>query len=133
MRADGKSLSLTFSTVEVNCVSTSIVLDNEDADAELVTFGDVVAGNDKRWYFVVTGLPDYSPGTWWTLCWETPQYTPLPYLFKPYGNAVASPSQPHFTGSVMVDRKPPVGGDAGSVWSFDTRLSCTANPTRVTA
>jgi hypothetical protein len=35
------------------------------------------------------------------------------------------------TGQVYVDRSPPVGGDAGVAWWFDTRLTCTDRPTLV--
>jgi hypothetical protein len=133
MRADGKNLSLTFDGVDVACVSTSIVLDNEDAPSELVTFADVIAGTDKRWFFTVTGYPDYAAGSWWTLLWDTPAYTPIPFLFKPYGNADPTLDAPHFEGSVTVDSKPPLGGDAGRTWTFDTRLTCVAPPTRLTA
>jgi hypothetical protein len=132
MRIDGRRLSLTFGSVEINCDSTSIVLDNEDADAELVTFGDVVAGNDKRWFFTVSGLPDYGAGSFWSLLWDTPAYVPIPYEFNPYGVDAPTTSTPVFTGEVTVDRKPPIGGEAGARWAFDARLTCTENPTRVT-
>lgn len=131
MRYDGRRLSLTFGTVEIACDSTTVMLDNEAADADLVTFGDVVAGNDKRWFFTVTGLPDYGAGTFWSLLWDTPAYTPIAYVFNPYGVA-PSPATPSFTGDVTVDAKPPIGGDAGARWTFDARLTCTANPARVT-
>jgi hypothetical protein len=133
MRYDGRRLSLTFDDIEIACDSTTVLLDNEDADADLVTFGDVVAGNDKRWFFTVSGLPDYGAGTFWSLLWGTPAYTPIPYVFNPYGVTTPSAAQPTFVGQVTVDRKPPVGGDAGVRWTFDTRLTCTANPERVTA
>jgi hypothetical protein len=132
VRADGKNLSLVFGTVEVNCVSTSIVLDNDKAEADRVTFADVIAGLDRQWFFTVNGYPDYSSGTFWSWLWEQPAFTPFPYVFKPYGNAAASAAQPHFTGSVTIDQKPPLGGDAGNAWTFGTRLTCTAQPVRVT-
>lgn len=132
MRVSGRNLSLTFDDVEINCVSTSIVLDVEKADADRVTFADVIAGDDWVWTFTITGYPDYSPGTFWTLLWETPAFTPIPYLFKPYGNNLPSAAEPHFEGWATIDQKPPIGGDAGSYWTFGTRLTCTARPERVT-
>lgn len=133
MRADGKNLSLTFGAVEVACVTSTAVLDNEDAPAELVTFADVIAGNDRRWFFTLTGYPDYSSGTFWSLLWETPAFTPIAYVFKPYGNATPTAAEPHFTGQAVVDQKPPIGGDAGRAWAFDARLTCTATPERKVA
>jgi hypothetical protein len=133
MRADGKNLQLSFGAVDVACVSSSIVLDSEDAPAELVTFADVIAGADRRWFFNVTGYPDYAAGSFWSLLWNTPAFTPIPYLFKPYGNTAPTTDQPHFAGQVTVDQRPGVGGDAGRAWTFDARLTCTATPTLVTA
>jgi hypothetical protein len=130
---DGRNLSLTFGAVEVACVSSSVVLDAEDAPPELVTFADVVNGDDRRWYFTVSGFPDYGAGSFWSLLWEIPAYTPIGYLFKPYGNAAPSVASPHFGGYATVDHKPPIGGDAGKAWTFDARLTCLATPTRLTA
>ena len=50
-------------------------------------------------------------------------FTPIAYVFKPYGNAAAaSAAQPWFTGSVTLDQPPPIGGDAQVTWAFSTRL-----------
>lgn len=132
MRADGRHLSLIFGSVEVACVSTSAVLDNEDAPSDVVTFADVLAGNDKRWTLVISGYPDYEAGTFWSLLWNNPPFTPLPYLFKPYGNDVPTTTEPHFAGQAMPERKPGLGGDAGRAWTYDVRLNCTAAPIRIT-
>jgi hypothetical protein len=131
-RVDGHGLQLQFNGLEVNCWTTSVVLDNEQADADLVTFGDVIAGNDRTWFFTLSALPDYGDGSLWELLWSTPAYTPIPYFFNPLVTAIPSPSLPWFTGECVVDTKPPIGGDAGSAWSFDVRLTCTDVPTRVT-
>lgn len=133
MRVDGRNLSLTIGTLEIACQSSSAVLDNEDADADLTTFADVVAGTDRRWFLTITALPDYAPASFWTLLWETPAFTPVGYLLKPYNNtAAASVEQPWFSGSATLDQPPPLGGDAGATWSFTTRLTCTGRPVRVT-
>lgn len=132
MRASGSALSLTFDELEVNCSTTSVVLDVEKSDADRVTFDDVISGLDWVWYFVVTGLPDYGPGTFWSLLWETPAFTPIPFLFAPYNNSSPTPEQPHFSGFVTIDQRPPLGGDAGARWTFGTRLTCTQQPVRVT-
>lgn len=140
MRIDGRFLQLSFGPVDVECDSTSVVLDNEDADADLVTFGDVLAGNNRRWFFTVTafpgaavGLPGYGIGTFWELLWSTPAYTAIPYVLNPHGVSTPTTQKPWFVGDVVVDQKPPVGGDAFTAWTFTTRLTCTANPTRRTA
>ncbi len=133
MRIDGRALQLQIGDVDVQCDSTTVLLANEAADADLVTFGDVIAGNDRRWFFTLTALPDYGDGSFWALLWSTPAYTPIPYVFNPYGVAIPTPAQPWFVGECTVDDKPPVGGDAGSVWTFEARLTCTEVPTRQVA
>lgn len=132
MRADGKNLSLVFGSTEVACVSTSVTLEPEDMPADMVTFADVMTGNDKRWFFTVSGYPDYAAGSFWSALWDLTFDTAIPYLFKPYGNDVASTTEPHFSGVVTVDSKPPLGGAANRAWEFDVRLTCTGPPTRVT-
>ena len=130
MRADGKNLSLVFGSVEVACVSTSVVLDNEDAPPDLVTFQDVTDGTDVRWFFQIGGYPDYGNGTFWAALWSVPLFEPFAYLFKPYGNDDPTPEQPHFAGTVTVVRRPPIGGEASRAWTWDTRLDCTTAPER---
>lgn len=114
-------------------MSTAVTLENETAPDALTTFADVVTGDDRRWFFTVAGYPDYAAGSFWSLLWDTPAFTPIAFIFKPYGNATPSAAQPHFTGQVIVDTKPPVGGPAGQAWTFDTRLTCTARPLRAVA
>lgn len=125
MRIDGRNLSLIIGGIEVSCDSTSVLLDNEQADADMTTFGDVIAGNDRRWFITITALPDYhAPGKLWSLLWNLAPFTPIAYSLTPYG--LGTP--PTFQGEAMLDQPPPIGGDAGSVWTFDTRLTCTAEP-----
>jgi len=133
VRADGKSLSLTFNGLEIRCSSTSVLLETEKADPDRVTFADVIAGLDFVWFFTVIGVADYGSDTFWTLLWDSPAYVPIPFLFKPYGNADPTEAQPHFSGFVVIDQKPPLGGDAGAAWwTFGSRLTCTARPERLT-
>lgn len=133
MRADGKHLTLSFNELEIACSSTSVLLEIEKADPDRVTFADVISGLDFVWFFTIVGVPDYGPGTFWTLLWESPAYVPIPYLFAPYGNAIATEEQPHFSGFAVIDQKPPIGGEAGAPWfTFGARLTCTAQPERLT-
>ena len=129
----GRGLYLTFSGVQVCASLTDALLGNEAADDDMVTFADVANGTDRVWAFSITGVADYAQGSLWSLLWDTGKYVPVPYVFKPYGNAAATAAQPHFTGDVLVDAKPPIGGSADAFWKFDARLVCTAPPLRVTA
>lgn len=132
----GKGLSLLVDGEEFSTDGTSVVLDSEDADTEATTFDEYTAsggGTPQDWFFTLNAVSDYGAGSFWSILWDLHVAgDEVAYIFKPYGNASASTSQPHFTGSITVPRKPPIGGDAGSVWTFEQRLDCTGEPVRDT-
>ena len=128
----GKDLSLMFGTQEVNLEATAVTLQNEEADGDAVTFAELAAGAAVQWYFEVTATSDYGDGSFWSFCWDNSGQD-VEFTFKPYGNAAATVAQPHFTGTATVVSKPPIGGSAGEVLTFETRLDVVGEPLRVTA
>lgn len=128
----GKGLSLTISGEEVNLEATSVTLENEEADTDAVTFAELADGNPTQWFFTIEAVADYGTGTFWTLLWDNAGDT-VPFVFKPYGNATATAAQPHFTGNATIVSKPPVGGTANEVFTFEARLDVEGAPTRVVA
>lgn len=127
----GKDLSLTFGAVEFKTEGTQVVLQNEESDTDAVTFAEVGSGSAVGWFFELAATSDYGVGSFWDMLW-TSAGQDMAYLFKPYGNAVASPSQPHFSGKCTTKAKPPVGGTAGEIFTFEARLDCTGEPVKVT-
>ena len=79
----------------------------------------------------LSAVSDYADTSFWTVLWDNAG-TEVAYVLKPYGNATPSASQPHFTGEVKILAKPPIGGEAGSTWTFEARLDCVDEPLRVT-
>lgn len=128
----GKDLSLMIDTQEVNIEATSVVLQNEEADGEAVTFAELASGSAVQWFFEITATSDYGTGSFWSLLWDNAGQD-VAFTFKPYGNAIASTAQPHFTGTVSISSKPPIGGTAGEVFTMEVRLDLVGEPTRVTA
>ena len=92
---------------------------------------DIQAPDRVFGFFTITAVSDYGADSFWSFCWDN-SGEEVTFLFKPYGNATASTSQPHFSGTATVNRKPPVGGEAGSVFTFETRFDIVGTPTRVT-
>ena len=128
----GAGLSLLFGTTEVNVEATSVNLTSEEADNDATTFADLAAGGAVQWYFEIEATADYGSSSFWSYCWDNAGTT-VTYTYKPYGNSTASPTQPHFTGSVVLGPKPSVGGAAGEVFTFETRMDCTAAPLKKTS
>lgn len=125
---DGKNLSLTVDGVEFNADGTSVVMDNEDGDTDTQTFADLNSGTPVQWFFAITAITDLAAATFWRLLWDNAG-DDLAFVFKPYGNAVVTVDKPHFTGTCTVTRKPPVGGSAGTTWTYDARLDIIGEPT----
>lgn len=128
----GKDLSLTIDAEEVNLEGTSIVLDNEEADTDAVTFAELGNGTPLQWFFTITAVADYGSGSFWSTLWDNAGTT-VPFVLKPYGNATATAAQPHFTGTCTINAKPPIGGTANEVFTFEARLDVEGDPVRVIA
>lgn len=129
----GKNLSLTINSVEYNMDATRVELLNEEADNDTTTFADVAAGGAVQWYFEVEAVSDYATGSLWAYVWDNAGDDDVAFTFKPYGNATATANQPHFTGTLKVGAKPPVGGTAGENFVFEVRFDVNGEPTKVVA
>lgn len=131
-KINGRNLSLLFDgATEFAADGTSVVLDNEEADTDAVTFEELSEGSSRAWFFTITARQDYSAASIWRLLWENSGQD-VAYVYKPEGNTAASEDQPHFTGTATIIAKPPIGGTAGETWTYEARLDCTAEPAMVT-
>lgn len=108
------------------------------ADSDFLTFADAAAGGSRQYNLEVNAAQDLVTGTLWRLIWDSPG-TEVDFVIAPYGNAVASPTQPHVAGTAVVSEPDGdlVGGQADI--STTARLAytavwkCTAKPTLVTS
>jgi len=131
-RIKGKSLSLKVDSTEYMADVSEVTLQNEEADGDVTTFADAAAGGAVQWFFEGSAVQSTDTTSFWSYLWDNTGEE-VTYVFAPHGNATASSTQPHFTGSVKVGSKPPVGGTANETFTFDFRLDCTAEPTKVTS
>lgn len=133
----GKNLSFLVDGEEFNADGTSVVLDWEDADEDTVTFAEFTAsgGNTpQKAFFQLTAVSDYAAGTFWSTLYDAAAAgEEIAFTFKPYGNSTPTTAQPHWTGEVTVPKKPAIGGEAGTTWTYESRLDCVDEPVRVTA
>lgn len=131
-RIKGKSLSLKVDGTEYMADVSEVMLNNEEADGDVTTFADAAAGGAVQWFFEGSAIQSTDTASFWSYLWDNTG-DEVAYVFAPHGNATASSTQPHFTGSVKVGSKPPVGGTANETFTFDYRLDCTGEPTKVTS
>ena len=132
-RIKGKSLVFEINSVEYACDVTSVVLANEDADdQDAVTFCDAASGTSVQWYLEVSAITSTDADSFWSYLWDNAGTSSVGFTFAPHGNATASATQPHFTGTVTLPAAPSIGGEANSTWTFDVRLEVDGTPTKDT-
>ena len=110
---------------------TSIILENESGKADVVTFADAAAGGAVTWKFTVKAIQATDTTALWNYLWGAAGATAVAYLFAPQGNAVASATKPHYSGTCSIGPKPPIGGDADTTFTFDVEITCDAEPVKV--
>lgn len=126
-RIKGKSLVLTIDGTDYAMDASSITLTNEDMNGEVRTFADITP--PKQWFFEIEAVQSTDDASFWSMLWDEDGTEGIAYVFKPHGNANPSTHEPHFTGTVDIKGKPPVGGTADSTFVFTYRLDCAEEPT----
>jgi hypothetical protein len=131
-------LTMTIDSVDVTAEVSKGVITSNDAGSDFTTFADAAAGGAREYRLEFTAVQDAATGSLWDTVW-TAAGTSVPFILKPYGNAVATPAQPHFEGTATVTEPDGdlLGGAADSSTSarftIDCAWVCDAKPTRVTA
>lgn len=134
-RIKGNALALKFGTPATDywADATSVVLEHEDKDADVVTFEDAAnADGAVQWYFTLTAIQSTAVGSFWRYLWANTGQT-VAFTYAPQGNTTATVDQPHFLGTVKIGAKPSIGGEAasgdGKSYTFDYRLDLVTGPT----
>jgi hypothetical protein len=131
-------LTILVNSVERAAEVSTVKITSADTSADFVSFADAAAGGGKDWFLELTAVQDPGSATSiWSLAWLT-SGTEYAVIVRPYGNAVATATQPHFTGNVLVELPDDVlGGDADAStsqrWTSDMKWPFTAKPTKVVA
>jgi hypothetical protein len=131
-------LKLTVDGTERNAEVSVSKLTSGEADSDFVTFADAAAGGSRQYNLVLTAVQDLAVDTLWDLVW-TASGTEVPCILMPYGNAVASATQPHYSFTVVV-KEPDgdmLGGEANTSttakFTFEAEWPLLAKPTKVIA
>ena len=135
-RIRGNSIILKLAGTDYSFDASSIVLENEEATANVTTFADAANGGAYQYFFTISGVQSYDSTSLWKKLWDIAgNTTAIAYVFNPWGVATPTTTKPNFTGTVLLKQKPKIGGDAGmdSYYTFDIRLDCQETPTVVTA
>jgi hypothetical protein len=101
---------------------SSVVLQSEDASADVTTFYDASLGGRRDFYFTVSGVQSTESTSFWRAMWADAG-TEVAFIYAPHGNATVTADKPHFTGTVRIPARGAfqLGGEssADGTFSFD--------------
>lgn len=133
-----RKLTVTIDGDEVAPQVSAVAVNSAETDSDFVSFADAAAGGGRDYVLAMTMVQDAAADSLWDRIWSAAG-TDVDVTVRPYGNAVASATEPHFTGTVTI-REPDgtlLGGeaDASNTARFTTEVEWPflAKPTRVTA
>lgn len=132
-----RTLVLTIGGTDYSAQVSKAVITSGEKDSDFITFADAAAGGAREYRLEFTAVQDMASSTLWDKVWTVPGTT-VAGLLKPYGNAAASVSQPHYTFNAVITEPDGdfIGGEADSSVSARMTFECSwvldAKPTKVT-
>jgi hypothetical protein len=98
---------------------SSVVMQSEDASADVTTFADAASGGRRDFYLTVSGVQSTEAASFWRAMWAD-SGSEVAFIYAPHGNATASADKPHFTGTVRIPAKGAfqLGGEASADGTF---------------
>ncbi len=126
-------LTLGTPGTDISADLISYTIENEEADADVITFEDAASGGARQYFLRGSAVQSLASTSFWRYVWENSGDTEIPYTIAPFGNATASATQPHFVGTLTIGPKPTVGGEASasstSAFTFDFEFEIDGVPT----
>ncbi|WP_323792420.1 hypothetical protein [Nocardioides sp.] len=133
-----RSLTLTIGGEDYTAQVSNCRITTGEADGGFLSFAAAAAGGSREYKLAFTAVQDTDADTIWDLVWSQAGTT-VAAIIQPAGGTTASPSQPHFTGNLVITEPDGdiLGGEANSSasarFTFEAEWTFTAKPTRVTA
>ncbi len=133
-----RKLTLTIDADEVTAEVSSATITSKEAKSDFVSFADAAAGGSREYALKLKFIQDATSTSLWNQVWSAAG-TDVAVVVRPYGNAVATSTEPHLHGTVTITEPDGdyLGGDADASSSarFVTEVEWvfTAKPTKVIA
>lgn len=119
-RIKATNISFKIASTEYNCDANLVELTLGDASGDVRTFCEVVSG--QEWKLQLDGLTSGDAASLYRILWAN-FGTEVAFTIAPNGNATASASQPHYTGTVIFDALPPLSLNSGDIVKFSVSLT----------
>lgn len=131
-------LKITIGGTDYTAQVAKAVITSGESDSDFVTFADAAAGGARAYRLEFTAVQDAATGSLWDKVW-TASGTSVACVLKPYGNAAASLTQPHysFNATVVEPDGDFIGGEADKSTTAMMTVECSwpldAKPVKITA
>ena len=119
-RIKATNIVFKIGTVDFSCDTNMVELTLNDAPGDVQTFCEVRPGGE--WKLQLDGVTSGDVASLYRLLWAN-FGTTVAFVIAPNGNATASTTQPHYTGSVVFDQLPPLSLNSGDVVKFSVTLT----------
>ncbi|MEI7419438.1 MAG: hypothetical protein WCK24_01090 [Actinomycetes bacterium] len=119
-RIKATNIIFKIGTVDFSCDTNMVELTLNDAPGDVKTFCEVRTGGE--WKLQLDGITSGDSASLYRLLWAN-FGTTVAFVVAPNGNATASTTQPHYTGSVVFDELPPLSLNSGDVVKFSVTLT----------
>lgn len=133
-----RTLVITVAATDYTAQVFTAEVESGPADEDDVTYAEAAAGGGRVYFLNLKMTQDMATTTLWKKVFSAAG-TDVAILLKPYGNATASTSQPHYSASANV-REPDgvlIGGEADSSATkrqvIEVQWPLAAKPTEVTS
>jgi hypothetical protein len=119
-RITAKNIVFKIGVTDYACDVNALSLTLNDAPGDVMTFCEVRTGG--IWNLQLDGIASGDAASLYQILWAN-FGTEVAFTIATHGNAVATASQPHYTGTAVFDQVPPLDLSSGEVVKFSVTLS----------
>ena len=119
-RIKATNIVFKIGSTDYACDTNMVQLSTQDMPGDVRTFCEVQTG--QEWQLQLDGVTSLDSASLYQLLW-TNYGTEVAFVIAPAGNATASSTQPHYTGTVIFDKLPDVALTSGEIAKFSVTLT----------
>ena len=124
-RIKAQNILLEIAGENYECDANMVSLTLEDAPGDVQTFCETRVGG--QWTLELEGITSGDAASLYRVLWDNFGSTGT-FVIAPYGNATASASQPHYTGTVIFSDIPPLSLTSNETAVFTVSLQVKNTP-----
>jgi hypothetical protein len=124
-RIKANNIVFKIGATDYACDANMVELTLDDAPGDVQTFCEVRTG--AEWTLNLEGIVSGDAASLYRVIWDN-FGSEVAFIIAPNGNATASASQPHYTGTVVFNELPPLALTSNEVAKFTVALRVKNTP-----